>query len=519
MQWLVVLGSSVLAGLVLTALARGLARRVGLVDSPDGRRKTQTRPIPVAGGLAVLAASLVGLFAAHLVIPDAFGGSDVDRLQLLSLLLAAVLITAVGVWDDARNLRARYKLLGQLAAIAVLIFLGGIRIDGISILGHQFHLGQLAIPFTVFWMLACINALNLIDGMDGLLGTVALIALMSLAMIATMGGQVQTAVIALAMAGAVIGFLWFNLPPASIYMGDSGSMLIGLLIGSLAIVGQLKAQAAVSLGAPVALLVLPMMDTTAAVIRRKLTGRGLATADRGHLHHVLQRHGLTTRRALLLVAILASIASVGALATAALQNDVYALIAVGGVVLTLLSTRLFGHAEWTLLKKRLLAAAKAVWPGPADGQPWQLAVRLQGSADWDQLWADLIHQAEELELASLCLDVNAPALHENYHARWDRRGVVPAESQLWRVELPLIAHGHHLGRVVVSGSREKSSLADMLQRLARIIAEAESRAASLASALAMPRTAASSSLRPNDPILPATVVMSDIAKFGTPTRA
>ena len=474
MHWLVVLASGGLCGLVFTRLARDSASRLGLVDAPDGRRKTQARAIPVAGGVAVLAAALVALLIACAVEPDLAAALAASPRHSLGLLAAAVLITAVGFADDVRNMRARFKLLGQLAAVAVLVGPGGFVIENISLLGTAVQLGLFAVPFTVFWMLACINALNLIDGMDGLLGTVGVIALLSLAVIAAMPqvGHTFTVVIALALAGAVIGFLCYNLPPASIYMGDSGSMLIGLMIGALAIPASLKGPATVALGAPVALLVLPMMDTAAAVIRRKLTGRGLATSDRGHLHHVLQRHGLTARRALLLIASLGLVASGGALATTALQNDLFALIAVGGVVLTLLTTRLFGHAEWILVKKRLQAATRGLLSKPGS-DPWELAVRLQGTADWDQVWHDLTRCADEMSLHSLCLDVNAPALHENYHARWDRRGAAQPDGYLWRLDLPLFGNNHLLGRVTVAGTRDNGSMADTLAALAEILEGAE----------------------------------------------
>ena len=196
----------------------------------------------------------------------------------------------------ATTYRARYKVLGQLSAILVLTLGGGFVIERVGLFGMMLELGPAAIPCTALWLLACVNALNLIDGMDGLLGIVGGIALVSLAVIVAMTGYVFEATVALALAGAVIGFLWWNLPPASVYMGDSGSMLIGLVIGAVAIPTSLKGPATVALSAPLAILVLPMFDTTAAVIRRKLTGRGLATADRGHLHHVLMRNGLTAQR-------------------------------------------------------------------------------------------------------------------------------------------------------------------------------------------------------------------------------
>src|SRR5205823_5097389 len=163
------------------------------------------------------------------------------------------------------------------------------------------------------WLLACVNALNLIDGMDGLLGTVGLIALLSLAVIAAMVGHLLAAAIALALAGAVLGFLRYNLPPASVYMGDAGAMLIGLVI-----------------------------------------------------------------RVLVLVAALGLTASAGALASTALHNDVYALVAAGGVVVTLVATRLFGHAELALVGKRMVAAVRALRAPASNGSGWEMSIRLQG---------------------------------------------------------------------------------------------------------------------------------------------
>src|SRR5438874_2985406 len=353
-MWAVALAAGGAFGAAFTLLGRKLARRVGLVDAPDGRRKTQARAVPVVGGVAVLAAAVVALAVVALACPDVAAAIAGEARRTFFLLVAAVMITAVGVIDDRVSLRARYKLLGQFAAILVLVVPGGFVIQQLGLLGWVVKLGPLAEPVTIVWLLACVNALNLIDGMDGLLGTVGLIALLTLAVMAAMVGHLLAAAVALALAGAVLGFLRYNLPPASVYMGDAGAMLIGLVIGALAVSARLKGTATVALGAPVALLVLPMLDTTAAVIRRKLTGRGLATTDRGHLHHVLQKHGLPVRRVLVLVAALGLTAAAGALASTALHNDVYALVAAGGVVVTLVATRLFGHAELALVGKRVV---------------------------------------------------------------------------------------------------------------------------------------------------------------------
>lgn len=357
-EWMVALAVGAGAGWIFTRVSRAVAPRLGLLDVPDGRRKMQARPIPVAGGVAVLLAGLCALAVAAALSPTIRAALTADPQKALALLTAAVVITVVGLIDDRFDLRARRKLLGQLAAALILVGPGGFEIGRLSAFDGVIELGILAVPATLIWLLACTNALNLIDGMDGMLGTVALIALLSFAAIAAMAGQVFPAVIALALAGAVLGFLWFNLPPASVYMGDAGSMLIGLVLGAIAIPASLKGPATVALLAPVAVLILPITDTTAAVIRRKLKGQGLATTDRGHLHHVLQRRGLTTRRALALIAGLGLVAAAGALATTALHNDLFALVAAGGVVVSLVATRLFGHVEVQLVRDRIVVTIR-----------------------------------------------------------------------------------------------------------------------------------------------------------------
>lgn len=475
--WVVALACGAAFGLAFTRIGRAAARRLGLLDAPDGRRKVQARPVPVVGGVAVLAAALAALAVAALILPEVAAALTASAAGAATLLVASLAIVTVGVVDDRFNLRARYKLLGQFAAVLILVMPGQFVIQHLGLLGWVIDLGPLARPVTVLWLLACVNALNLIDGMDGLLGTVGFIALLTLAVMAVMVGHLFAAVVALALAGAVLGFLRYNLPPASVYMGDAGAMLIGLVIGALAVTARLKGTATVALGAPVALLVLPMLDTTAAVIRRKLTGRGLATSDRGHLHHVLQKHGLPVRRVLVLVAALGLTAAAGALASTALHNDLYAFVAAGGVVVTLVATRLFGTAELTLVGKRLAAAVRGLRPAPAGGLGWELAVRLQGTADWDEVWQDLSGCAGAMNLQTVCLDVNAPALQEDYHARWDRGGPPFPETHVWRVEIPLFGHGQPIGRLAIAGGRDDESITDKLLTVAKIIEAAEVRAA------------------------------------------
>jgi UDP-GlcNAc:undecaprenyl-phosphate GlcNAc-1-phosphate transferase len=477
---LVVFGAALAGCLLVTPLVRSAALRFGLVDEPDGRRKIHARPIPIAGGVAVLLTAglvLAGTFAVAGPWRDGIG----ERwLTVVGLAAAATIIAAVGVADDYVGLQGRHKLLWQLVAVGVVIMCG-IEVRSIGLFGQTFDLGVFAIPFTAFWLLGAINSLNLIDGMDGLLGCLGCIICGSLAVMATMNQHYHTAIIATAMAGSLLGFLCFNFPPATIFLGDCGSMLIGLVVGVLAIESSLKGPATVALAAPAALLIIPILDTSAAIVRRKLTGRSIYTTDRGHLHHVLLRHGLSSRSVLLLVAALCVVTSSGAFLSLYYNSEALALLSALVVVVLLVASRLFGHAEFLLIKERLLAVFFAIRHGHEHGRVHESSVRLQGSADWKDVWRHVTACAAQLELRAVCLDVNAPALHEGYHARWGR---VPADAEtrtIWRAEIPLAVGGQIVGRLEFAGLHGGDPVAEKIALVAKIVEDVEMALAGLTS--------------------------------------
>lgn len=436
---------------LLTPAARIVARRFGLVDRPDGRRKIHENAVPVAGGLAIFLAASSAV-AIAVIANNPFRSQLRDEFaSLLGLLLAAITICLVGVADDFWGLRGRHKLAGQLVA-ALCIVASGHVVRTIRLFDLQLDLGLLAVPFTIFWILGAINSLNLIDGMDGLSSCIGLIVSVSLAIMAAISEQWAAACIAVALAGALLGFLIYNLPPASIFLGDAGSMLIGLVVGVLAIQGSLKAPATIALAAPLAAMAIPIMDTLAAIIRRKLTGRSIYSADRGHLHHCLLRSGLTPQRALFWVVLFCLATCGGALASLAFNNELYAVLTAFAVVGTLIITRLFGFAEFLLVKERLLATGASFLHRNGHATPHQTSIRLQGSADWKDLWERLLNCAVQLQLKAIHLDVNAPNIHEGYHARWDCVED-PSDPDLWRAEIPLVANGQHVGRLQIVGQR------------------------------------------------------------------
>jgi UDP-GlcNAc:undecaprenyl-phosphate GlcNAc-1-phosphate transferase len=463
-----VLGLSCTASLVLVPAVRALARRYGLVDHPDGRRKTQVRAVPLAGGLAVLLA-LAGTVTALCLVPNRLQPHLLDQLpELVGLAVAAVVICVVGVADDCGYLRGRHKFAGQLLAIAVVMRFGLV-VHSVRFFDWHIELGLLAVPFTAFWLLGAINSLNLLDGMDGLLSSVGIIISLGMAATAVLTEKWGAACLCVALAGSLLGFLRSNFPPASIFLGDAGSMLIGLVVGVLAIRSSLKGPATIALAAPAAMLAIPAFDTLAAILRRKLTGRSIYDTDRSHLHHCLLRRGLSNRLALLAISSCCLLTVLGALATLAFNNEAYAILASLVVVAGLVASRLLGYPEFLLLKNRLARVLHSFLPARRNSSPHHSAVHVQGSADWGELMERLVGAATVIGLERIRLDVNAPALHESYHEVWDCGLEDLLERGLWRTELPLFLRGQVVGRLEVTGRRNGGPLHEMVAAVEEMV--------------------------------------------------
>src|SRR5579875_3758623 len=413
---------------LLTPPARIWAVRFGLMDRPDGRRKLHGRSIPVIGGPVLLLSISAALLAVSLSQGALQSQAASAATRLFGLVLASMVICAVGVLDDLGRLRGRHKLLGQLAAVTAVIATG-VRIDCIRFLNIDLELGILAIPFTAFFLLGTINSLNLLDGMDGLLSSVAFFICLILGILAFLAGKTLTAYAAFATAAALLAFLLYNFPPATIFLGDSGSMLIGLVVGILAIDSSLEHPARMALAAPLALLSLPILDTAAAILRRKLTGRSIYTTDRSHLHHCLLRRLGDPRLVLFVTSVCCLALGIGVLAGQVLACEWVILFTSLLVVGALIATRLFGYAELLLVMQRtralLLSLLRLL---PAD-EPRQMEMHLHGNVNWRELWLQILDWNERLNLCSLRLDVNAPALGEGYHARWDCKPRVTDEEE------------------------------------------------------------------------------------------
>ena len=391
---LVVIAACV-ASSALTALVSRMALRLGWRDNPDNHRKIHRRPTPFGGGVAIFGAT-VAVLGALWWVPNPFREMLWEHWDgLLGLLLASAVIVTVGLVDDCLGMRVRQKLFGQILA-AFIVMAGGLLIRRVGILGWEIELHFLSVPFTLFWLLGAINALNLLDGIDGLATTLGLILVGTIALMAAKMERPEVVIIAVVFAGGLLGFLRFNFPPASVFLGDGGSMLIGLVVGTLAIQGSLKGPGTVLLAAPLAVWTIPVFDTAAAILRRRLRGRSIYTGDRSHIHHrLLDRLG-SSLKVLGWLAACCAVTSAAALISVFLKNDLIALLTCAAVVTIFIVTGVFGRVEFLLLGRRLWRVGLSLLPGVATRRAriFQATFRLHGSRQWDSLWQALLESAE-----------------------------------------------------------------------------------------------------------------------------
>ena len=291
--------TALVVGLVATPLVRGFAQSRGLLDEPGGR-KVHRVAIPRLGGVAMAIAFGVAIGVAILMSPDlgSVGGLRPNRAP--AILVGVAILLVVGVVDDVRGMRALVKLSFQILAAAVTFWLG-LSIERLSLPWGTVELGILALPITVAWIVAVINAVNLIDGLDGLASGVVLTALGAFGLLAAVDGVDPTLPLIAATTGAAVGFLAYNLHPATIIMGDTGSMFLGFVVAAIGLSLTQDGVHPVEPWVPIVALGVPIIDTAWAIVRRTARGERFFVADRGHIHHQLLRSGLSQRDAMLIL--------------------------------------------------------------------------------------------------------------------------------------------------------------------------------------------------------------------------
>lgn len=442
-SYLILFSLSMFLTLALTPLVRRWALRWGAVDMPDGGRRIHARPTPRLGGLAIYLAFLTTLGVAPWL------GTLVSQ-NLLSywqdvcaVLLVGTLIFALGIYDDFRGANATLKVAVQVLA-ATLLYVYGFRISGLSSpFGGWWELSALfSFPLTVLWIVGITNAFNLIDGIDGLASGASAFALLSLFLCSLAQEHPEVSLISIILVGAVIGFLRYNFNPATIFLGDSGSLLLGFMAAVLSLVGAQKSPTLIAIAIPLVSFGLPVVEVGISLSRRFVSGAPLFQGDRRHIHHMLLKRGLTQRQAVILLYVICALFTLFGLMLLNPQRNKVALIlfVLGvGVVLGVYQLR---YTEFDALGSRLRhgvsrrkrsLAASARWLGSIEA--------LRGACSLEQLQALLAELCEKHELAAARLELEPDGENWNWpnDESFNRQQVLSARC--WSLRLPLVGVG------------------------------------------------------------------------------
>jgi UDP-GlcNAc:undecaprenyl-phosphate/decaprenyl-phosphate GlcNAc-1-phosphate transferase len=415
-----------LASLFLTPLVRDVALSFGIVDHPDQKRKLHSRPIPRVGGIAIFLSYLLPFSAIQL------GLIHVDFTTLHGprwggVLAAATLVFLTGLLDDLIQLRPWQKLAGQFVAAGV-AYWSGVHIPG-------FH-GQplaswLSLALSIIWLVGCTNAFNLIDGLDGLAAGVGLFATITILIAALIQRDMGLVIVTIPLAGCLLGFLRYNFNPASIFLGDSGSLSIGFFLGCCGVLWGQKSATLLGITAPLMALTIPLLEVLLSMARRFLRSQPIFSADRRHIHHLLLDRGLTPRKVALLIYGTCAIAAVFSLLQNAFSDRFNGLILVLFAAAVWIGIQHLGYSEFGLATRFFV---KGTFSHIIDVEVRleQLERALAAAGDLDQYWQVLRQGGRDFGFAGVRLNVRGQSLdtlgEAGARGRWQLR-ISLADSQ------------------------------------------------------------------------------------------
>lgn len=419
-----------LLSLILTPYVRDTAKRFGWVDQPDHERKLHAAPIPRLGGVAVVLAYVLAL-AVEVLVPYRNLSFDIPTAMrgAIALAPAAAIVFLVGLVDDLMGLKPWQKLIGEAVA-AVIAWHGGF---GVHALGGAELPDWVSFAVTVAWLVGCANALNLIDGMDGLAAGVGLFSTLTMVVAALVHDSVDLAIAVAPLAGALLGFLRYNFNPASVFLGDCGSLTVGFLLGCFGAAWSQKSATVLGMTAPLIALAMPLLDTGLAIIRRGLRGQGIFSPDRGHIHHRLLEQGLTPRRAALVLYAICGLAAALSLLQDFGQNRFGGLIILLFCLGAWMGVQHLGYAEFGMASRVLLR-------GTLRGMV-QVQIQLQTferqlfeQQEMDQAWPVMLEGMRKFGLSGLRVRVRDRSF-----------GQVDCEEKdgVWQLRVPL-AEGEYV---------------------------------------------------------------------------
>ena len=422
---------SLALALLLTPLVRDSIGRFGFLDHPDGVRKKHGSPIPRVGGIAIVTA-YVATFAIALALPFTYTFVLHNALSnILPLTLVGSIVFLTGVLDDVIGLNPWQKLIG-IGGASALAYFAGIRVN-IQMFNSIPAWPWLSFLITVVWLMGCTNAFNLIDGMDGLAAGVGLVSAVTMLLAALTQNNLPLALATMPLAGCLLGFLRYNFGRASVFLGDSGSLLIGFLLGCYGAFWSEKSVTLVALTVPLLAVSIPLLDVLVSICRRFLRNRPIFEADRGHIHHRLLDLGFTPKRAVLTIYGVCSVVAMLSLLVSALHNKFSGLIVI-----------LFCGAAWTGIKQLQYAefamAGKMFLGGKfrriidAETRLKDFETALSKSNGIVECWNVICNCSGDFGFRGVRMSINGRIFEE----------LTPrANGRLWQIRIPL-TEGHYI---------------------------------------------------------------------------
>jgi UDP-GlcNAc:undecaprenyl-phosphate GlcNAc-1-phosphate transferase len=400
--------------LILTPLFRYFSFKLGLVDQPDHNRKVHTRPIPRTGGIPIALSYALALGLMARFAPSNAAVTIQHKGLLWSLFPAVGLIFLVGLADDLFGMKATHKLLGQVAAAFWAVWMGA-RIPSLN--GHP-GADWIMWPLTVLWLVGCTNAFNLIDGMDGLASGVGLFATLTTLLAAILQGNWGLAMATVPLAGCLLAFLRYNFNPASIFLGDSGSLTIGFLLGCFGVIWSQKSATLLGMVAPLMAFSLPLLDVGLSIGRRFLRNQPIFQPDRGHIHHRLLGRGLHPRAVALILYGACGIAAILSLLQSSLSFHLGGLIIILFCSLSIIGIRRLDYVEFrtagqVLRQGRILEMMQ----GEIHLQNFRTA--MSEAKTLDDCWNVVRGACEEMDFCSVRMTIQGKSFQETFRLSID----------------------------------------------------------------------------------------------------
>ncbi|HKO18492.1 MAG TPA: MraY family glycosyltransferase [Acidobacteriaceae bacterium] len=437
-----------LSSLLIVPLVRRFALSNHLLDQPDHLRHRHAAPVPRLGGVAIFVGLLLAFAVAPVVGLLTPMAPAIPHLTA-ALILASAILFGIGLLDDLHDIPPLAKLAGQVLAATVVVY-SGFHIDVITLPpDYSIALGWLAIPVTLVWLVGVSNALNLVDGLDGLAGGVGMIALLAATAAAFILGNPNVPWYTLGLAGALLAFLHFNSHPAKIFLGDSGSLVVGFLLAVLTVKGATRPDQSVYALAPIFALSYPLLDTGIAMMRRWLRGAPLSRADARHIHHQLRALGLGPRKAVWLIYIeSATVAVLGLCVTFAPPQLTVAVAATGGAVLLFImvyGVRWLEYHEFVEAGASVASAAKqARWVIQDKIHARDVAYLIHRADSFDRLASIVEESAQLFRFAHMELRWGASPRHLPEHIAGELHS-----AHFCKLEYPILQHGSRPNDLVV----------------------------------------------------------------------